>query len=133
MDSVEHILISRKLVAIVVHSNVSPERTTFLTPDDASLQLGFIVYPEGGEVVRHYHLPVDRNLTGTAEVLVVRQGRCLLDLYTDELELFTTKELATGDVVLLLCGGHGIRMLENTTFLEIKQGPYCGVDEKHRF
>ena len=44
-----------------------------------------------------------------------------------------TREITAGDVVLLIGGGHGFRMLENTLFLELKQGPYLGVDEKVRF
>jgi hypothetical protein len=38
-----------------------------------------------------------------------------------------------GDVLLLVKGGHGFRMLEETVFVEIKQGPYTGLDEKERF
>jgi hypothetical protein len=30
-------------------------------------------------------------------------------------------------------GGHGFRMLENTVLLEVKQGPYTGIDEKRLF
>jgi len=133
MDAVECISISDKTIAIIVRASMNPQKTTFVTPNEASLQLGFIVYPNKGEVPRHTHQPLERRFTGTAEVLVVKQGRCLLDLYSDELTLSATRELITGDVVLLLSGGHGIRMLEDTTFLEIKQGPYSGVDEKVRF
>ena len=35
--------------------------------------------------------------------------------------------------MLMIDGGHGFRMLEDTVFLEVKQGPYTGVDEKERF
>jgi hypothetical protein len=38
-----------------------------------------------------------------------------------------------GDVVVLLDGGHGFRMLEDTVLLEIKQGPYSGLGEKEQF
>jgi len=35
--------------------------------------------------------------------------------------------------VLLVSGGHGFRQLEDTVFLEIKQGPYPGAVEKEAF
>jgi hypothetical protein len=33
----------------------------------------------------------------------------------------------------MIGGGHGFRMLEDTVLLEIKQGPYSGIQEKVRF
>jgi hypothetical protein len=48
-------------------------------------------------------------------------------------ETVATRELREGDILLLVDGGHGFRMLEDTVFVEIKQGPYTGLDEKERF
>ena len=70
---------------------------------------------------------------GTSEVLVIKKGRCLIDIYNDDRALVATRELQTGDIMLMVSGGHGFRMLEDTVFLEIKQGPYTGLDEKERF
>lgn len=92
-----------------------------------------MVYPRGGEVPRHLHRQLQRQLVGTSEVLVVRRGRCLADIYDEDRRLVATRELQTGDVLLLVAGGHGLRMLEDTVFLEVKQGPYTGLDEKERF
>jgi len=64
---------------------------------------------------------------------VVQRGRCLMDIYNDGRELVATRELQAGDVMLIVGGGHGFRMLEDTVFLEIKQGPYTGLEEKERF
>jgi hypothetical protein len=120
-------------LAQIIRAGLSPEQTTFLTPPEFKQQVGFIVYPSGGEVARHVHRQIDRRLTGTSEVLVVRSGRCEIDVYNDERELVATRELGQGDVMLMVGGGHGFRMLEDTVFLEVKQGPYTGIDEKERF
>jgi quercetin dioxygenase-like cupin family protein len=122
-----------KPLAYVIRAGFSPSETTFPTPPQLNLQVGFVVYPQGGEVPRHSHRPVERNLVGTAEVIVVREGRCALDVYDDEGTFVATRELATGDVMLMVGGGHGFRMLEPTVLLEVKQGPYIGADEKERF
>ena len=66
-------------------------------------------------------------------LLVVRKGHCEIDIYDDEQTLVATLEMTTGDVMVMVSGGHGFRMLEDTVFLEIKQGPYTGIDEKKRF
>ena len=117
----------------IIRPNPLPDQTTFLTPPEFKQQVGFVVYPQGGEIARHFHRPLERHLIGTSEVLVLLKGRCLIDVYNDERELVATRELEPGDVMLMVGGGHGFRMLEDTVFLEIKQGPYIGVDEKERF
>jgi hypothetical protein len=103
------------------------------TGQDNLHQIGFIVYPAGGEVQAHTHRPIQRNIVGTGEVILVRSGRCHVDIFTDERELVTTRELAAGDVVSMVSGGHGFRMIEPTVLLEVKQGPYIEADEKDRF
>jgi len=133
MEPVELIRDGDKALAYIVKAALLPDRTAFVTPPEANLQVGFVVYPAGGTIPPHTHLPLERHLVGTAEVLVVRKGRCLIDVYTDRHELVASRELAAGDVMLMLGGGHGFRMLEDTVLLEVKQGPYTGLSEKERF
>lgn len=121
------------LLALLLSGADDPAETTFPTPPELALQLGFVVYPAGGEIQRHHHRPLERTIVGTPEVLVVRSGRCEVDLYDAERELVATRELGQGDVILIVRGGHGFRMLEDTVLLEVKQGPYTGLDEKERF
>jgi uncharacterized protein with PhoU and TrkA domain len=133
MEPIEHISWKGKPLAYIIRREIEPEKTTFLTPSELNFQLGFVVYPAGGEIARHLHRPLERHIVGTSEVLVVKTGRCEIDIYNDERELVATRELRKGDVMLMVGGGHGFRMLEDTVFLEIKQGPYTGLDEKERF
>ena len=130
---VETITWNNKNLAYIVSAEECPDKTTFLTPQNLNLQLGFVVYPAKGEVARHAHLPLERRTIGTSEALFIRKGRCEVDFYDDNKQLVTTRELRAGDVVLMIDGGHGFRMLEDTVFLEVKQGPYTGLDEKERF
>ena len=133
MNGVEQIVASGQTLAVIIRSQVSPTGTTFLTPPDYKQQVGFVVYPKGGTIARHTHVPLERRLVGTSEVIVVRSGRCELDVYDDDHILVATRALAAGDVMLMVGGGHGFRMLEDTVLLEVKQGPYTGLDEKERF
>jgi mannose-6-phosphate isomerase-like protein (cupin superfamily) len=133
MEYVEHILHEGRPLAYIIRAELVPDKTTFLTESDFKQQVGFVVYPRGAEIARHVHRPLERHLIGTSEVLVVKKGRCEIDVYSDARELVATRELRQGDVMLMIAGGHGFRMLEDTVLLEVKQGPYTGIDEKERF
>jgi hypothetical protein len=132
-DLVEKICWEGQCLAYVIKASFVPERTTFLTPPDYKQQVGYVVYQAGGQVQRHIHRALERHLVGTSEVLIVRQGCCEVDIYNNDRECVATRELREGDVMLMVGGGHGFRMLDDTVLLEVKQGPYTGVDEKERF
>ena len=133
MEHVETVSHDGTVLAYIVSARLVPAATTFITPDDLKQQVGFIVYPKGGEIPRHVHLPIERHLVGTSEVILVRSGRCELDIYNDAQELVVTRTLGAGDLMLMVAGGHGFRMLEDTVLLEVKQGPYTGLVEKKLF
>lgn len=133
MKYLEQITYKEQILAYIIRGEMKPTETTFLTPPEFKQQVGFVVYPAGGVIARHDHRPLERHLRGTSEVLVVRRGRCEIDIYNDARERVATRELCPGDIMLMVGGGHGFRMLEDTIFLEIKQGPYTGVDEKEHF
>lgn len=122
-----------KALCLIVRKAPSPDKTTFFTGNECNLQVGKVVYPAGGIIQRHDHRPVERHVTGTSEVLIVEKGRMIADIYTDARELHSSHELGPGDVVVLLGGGHGFRLLEDTILVEVKQGPYSAQQDKERF
>lgn len=121
------------LLALIVRAGFDPTRTTFVTSNDLLLQLGFIVYPAGSSIPRHRHLPVERHLQSTSEVLQVRRGACTAEIYDLGSKLVAEVELEQGDVIVLVAGGHGFRVREDTVLCEVKQGPYVSAVEKERF
>jgi hypothetical protein len=133
MEVVERIDSNDRILAYIIRREMDPAKTTFVTPEQLSFQAGFIVYPANSEIARHVHKPIHRELNGTSEVLFVKKGRCEVDIFTNDKKLVATRDLRAGDVLMLISGGHGFRILEDTVFLEIKQGPYTGLDEKERF
>jgi quercetin dioxygenase-like cupin family protein len=132
-NPIEHITWHDQPIATIIRRQHLPEATTFVTPDGYYQQAGFVVYPKGGYVHRHSHLPIQRHLVGTPETLMVRKGRVEADLYGLDKSPLGTWILEEGDIILLVSGGHGFRCLEDTVFLEIKQGPYTGLVEKEAF
>jgi uncharacterized protein with PhoU and TrkA domain len=130
---IETIASGDETLAYIVRASPVPATTVFATPDECLQQVGFVVHGAGSEIPRHFHRPVERAIVGTPEVLVIRRGRCEIDIYDSDEELVATRELRPDDVMVMVGGGHGFRMLEDTILLEVKQGPYFGPDEKRQF
>jgi len=122
MNSIERISHQNQVLCILIRASLLPDRTTFITPPEYKQQVGFVVYPAGREIARHNHRALERHLTGTSEVLVVKKGHCYIDIYNEAHELVATRELHTGDVMLMVGGGHGFRMLEDTVFSRNQAG-----------
>ena len=133
MLDVEWIREGDQLLAMILRRELVPEATTFLTPSDFPQQVGLIVYPKGGQVVPHIHLPVERHITGTSEVLFVRRGVAEVDFFDRSRQIICTRELREGDLLLIVEGGHGLRFTEDTVLVEVKQGPYVAGGDKERF
>jgi tetratricopeptide (TPR) repeat protein len=132
-EPVEQITWNGQHVATIMRKDYLPESTTFVTPDNYYQQAGMVVYPKGGIIQRHLHLPIQRHLVGTSEALLVKKGRVEADLHAIDKSFLGTWILEQGDLILLAGGGHGFRCLEDTVLLEIKQGPYTGLVEKEHF
>lgn len=133
MTGLEEVVDGETILAYVIRHDATSDKTGFITPDASTFQAGFVVYGAGGHVEAHVHLPVVRQVVGTSELLVVRSGRCIVDIYSEDRRLVASRDLVPGDAVLSVGGGHGFRMTEDTVLLEVKQGPYGGVAEKERF
>lgn len=129
---IRHIQDDKLLYAIIIPANFDAEGLHFVTPDDMSLQLAYMRHPEGKVIASHYHNDVNREVTGTKEVLFIRKGKVRVDFYDDKQVYSQSVMLGAGDIILLVEGGHGFEAMEELVMLEVKQGPYGG-DYKTRF
>lgn len=133
MTSIEWIKDGDEILSLIIRASLSPEKTSFVTPDAFIQQAGFVVYPQGGVIADHIHKPLQREIVGTPETLLVRKGRMVARFFSNSRELRCEAVVETGDILMLVSGGHGFTMLEDTVLFEIKQGPYTGLIEKERF
>ncbi|MFH1789414.1 MAG: hypothetical protein ABH834_08545 [Candidatus Altiarchaeota archaeon] len=133
MADFEEIKKGEKTFAIIISSDFSCHGTRFFTPDDYSQQLGFIRQDKGDVIKAHCHKPNERTITLTQEVLFVRKGKVKVRLYDDDKTFVCDRVLRRGDVIILVSGGHGFEFLDETEIIEVKQGPYAGVDDKEWF
>ena len=76
---------------------------------------------------------MERKVHLTQEVLYIKSGKVRVDFYDDDQHYLESRVVERGDVILLASGGHGFQMLEDSEMIEVKQGPYCGDEDKVRF
>lgn len=130
---VEYIRDNKLLLAVLIRSFYSKEGISFFTPGTFSQQLGYMNRPKGYIIPPHVHNPIVRQVELTQEVLIIKTGKIRVDFYDDEKTYLESRILETGDIILLAHGGHGFEMIEPTEIIEVKQGPYCGDQDKIRF
>ena len=130
---VEKIIHKNKILAIILRTKYKSVGIKFFTPNNFSQQLGYMNRPKGYDILPHLHNRVKRNVEYTNETLLIKSGKVKVDFYDENKNFFKSSILKKGDVVLLVCGGHGFKMLEKSEIIEIKQGPYVNDKDKTKF
>jgi len=120
-------------LAIIVRSDFRKEGIHFFTPNEYSQQLGYMCHPKDKIISPHVHKKVQRKVNYTQETLFIRKGRIQVDFFSDDQAFLERRILEAGDVILLIKGGHGFKVLEDLEMFEVKQGPYAGNEDKIRF
>ena len=130
---IENIKHDNQLLAVIIRADYNKEGISFFTPENFSQQLGYMNRPKGYIIPPHVHNLVAREVSLTQEVLYIKSGKVRVDFYDDNQQYLHSTIVGKGDVILLAHGGHGFEMLEQAEMIEIKQGPYCGEEDKVRF
>lgn len=120
-------------LAIIIRNDYYKEGIEFFTNEYDSQQLGYMSRQKDYTILPHCHNIVPREVHLTQEVLYIKKGKVRVDFYDNEKKYVFSSILNKGDVVLLADGGHGFKMIEDSEIIEIKQGPYCGEEDKVRF
>jgi hypothetical protein len=120
-------------IALIIRDKYDEPGIRFFTPANFSQQLAAMTRPKGHKIAAHVHNLLVRQVLYTQEVLIIKRGKVKVNLYSSNREFVDAKILGTGDVILLCGGGHSLEMLEETSVIEVKQGPYAGENDKTPF
>jgi len=122
---VEDVTHNKIVIAKIFYNQPIDPGVHFYVGGECSLQVGK-QRRESGEIIKpHWHIPVKIQREETLqEVLYIEKGKVKITFYTDQWEEIDSRILNVGDMILLIKGGHGFEMLEETEMIEIKQGPY---------
>lgn len=130
---IKKIYYKNSIYAIIIRAKYKKRGIEFFTPNDFSQQLAYMRRPKGKVIQPHVHNKVERNITNTLEVLYLKRGKVKVDFYTQSRKYFGSEIISTGDVILLVRGGHGFKFLKESEIIEIKQGPYSRGKDKTKF
>ncbi|MBS1627465.1 MAG: hypothetical protein JSR09_06185 [Bacteroidetes bacterium] len=130
---IEKIYDNNLLLSIIIRKDFKKNGIEFFTNDNDSQQLGYMNRPKDYVIPPHRHNLVPREVHLTQEVLFIRSGKVRVDFFNNTQQYIKSTILYAGDVILLADGGHGFKMLEQSELIEVKQGPYCGEQDKIRF
>src|SRR5699024_7184525 len=106
----------------------------FFSDDADFIQVGvWGHYEKGKELKAHIHNTVERTANRTCEALYVITGALEAVIYDMDEVPVEKLEVKQGEILVLLESGHGYFIKEDdTTVLEIKNGPYLGAESDRR-
>ncbi len=118
-----------RIFALIMRKNYEPEGVNFVTSEDNPLQLGILKHQPGHKIEPHVHKSSPKTINEVHEVLHIAYGKVEAEFYESGGKKIGSTILNSGDTILLLSGGHGFNILEDSKIIEVKQGPYHGVEE----
>ena len=114
----------------ILQEDIKPGLISFSNDDEFLQVVAWGHYEKGKYLQDHWHNAFERSATRTYEAVYVVKGAIearIFDLDLVPVETFTVKQ---GEILILLESAHGYTILEDdTTVLEIKNGPFMGVEK----
>jgi hypothetical protein len=120
------------LAAVIKLSDINTEKN-FVTENEEEFQLASFNLVKDTKIERHHHPKQNRQIQNTSEVITVIEGSIEVSIYDENLEFVHKENLVSGETIALFRGGHEIEVIEDTKFIESKQGPYIEDIDKIRF
>lgn len=131
---IEKIFYKKKLLALIVKGTYRKKKgITFFTPNESTQQFGYMKHKNKHIIKPHLHKKRVTKILYTTEVILLLKGILRVDFYNLKKEYLFSKVLKQKDIIMLVHGGHGFRVLKEVEMLEIKQGPYSLIKDKIKF
>ena len=131
---IQKILHKKKLLALIVKGNYRKKRgITFFTPNESTQQFGYMKHKKKYIIKPHLHKKRLTKIFFTTEVILILKGVLRVDFYNQSKKYLFSKILKEKDIIMLVSGGHGFKILKDIEMIEIKQGPYSLSKDKIKF
>ena len=128
---IEKVINKKKLLALIVRGKYRNKKgITFFTPNESTQQFGYMKHNKKYIIKPHLHKKRLTKIYYTTEVILMLKGVMRVDFYNQSRKYLFSKILKEKDIIMLVSGGHGFKILKNTEMLEIKQGPYNLIKDK---
>ena len=114
----------------ILQEDIKPGLISFSNDNEFLQVVAWGHYEKGKYLQDHWHNEFERSAARTYEAVYVVKGAIearIFDLDLVPVETFAVKQ---GEILILLESAHGYTILEDdTTVLEIKNGPFMGVEK----
>jgi len=131
---IEKVVHNKKLLALIVRGKYRNRKgITFFTPNNSTQQFGYMKHKKKHIIKPHLHKKRITKILYTTEVILILKGKLRVDFYNPRKKYLFSKILKDKDIIMLVHGGHGFKILKDIEMLEIKQGPYSLIKDKIKF
>ena len=131
---IEKVKYKKKLYALIVRGQYRNKRgINFFTPKEATQQFGYMKHKKGYIIQPHLHRKRLTRIMTTTEVILLLKGSLKIDFYNEKRKYLLSKILNEKDIVMLVNGGHGFKVIKDVEMIEVKQGPYNLIKDKVKF
>ena len=130
---INKIVHKKKILAIVIKKYRSKKGITFFTNPKDTQQIGYMKHKKNHIIQPHTHKKKLKKIMNTTEVLIILNGALRVDFYDNKKKYLFSKKIIKGEIIMLMDGGHGFKVLKNLEMIEVKQGPYRLSSDKHKF
>ena len=131
---IEKIIYKKKNLALIVRGKYrKKEGINFFTPNESTQQFGYMKHKKKHIIKPHVHKKRLTKVYYTTEVILILKGVLRVDFYTQFQKYLFSKILKAKDIIMLISGGHGFKVLKDIEMIEIKQGPYSLSADKIKF
>ena len=131
--SIKNIFVDKKIVAKVFkYQNKSFKGIEFFTANNLNMQIGLMGHSKNHIIKPHFHINRKKIVKQMSELLIIFSGQLKVFFYNKKKLRVKSLILNKKDMILLISGGHGFKVLKKLEMLEIKQGPFIGKNDKIR-
>tara|TARA_B100000963_G_scaffold354404_1_gene370872 strand:+ start:5454 stop:5846 length:393 start_codon:yes stop_codon:yes gene_type:complete len=121
---------NNKLIAIFIPRPVNKNKTKFYTDGNENLQAGRVIKKKSEMILPHKHTPKQRIIKDTSEFLYFEKGSAEICVYNKKNKIIHKLILKKGDAIIFFDCGHSLKILNDCSIFEVKQGPYQKINEK---
>ena len=131
---IKEITYKKKLYALIIKESYQNKKgISFFTKNSANQQIGFMSHPKNYLIKPHRHQKRETKIFITSEVIILQKGKLRVDSYNPKKNYLFSIILKKNQIIMLVHGGHGFKVLEPVKMLEIKQGPFVLNKDKIKF
>ena len=87
-----------------------------------------------GHIIKpHKHKKRATKIFYTTEVIIIFKGSLRVDFYDQKQKYLFSKIIKEKEIIMLVHGGHGFKVLKSVEMIDVKQGPYSIKEDKIKF